>query len=63
MKSPNKGMNRSAQRRCRWVPVALRAPAPGYVRRYAAFAVTGVRLEPQRESERVHSQDSVLATL
>jgi hypothetical protein len=34
---PNKGMNRSAQQRrfarC-WVPVALRAPAPGYARRW-----------------------------
>jgi hypothetical protein len=26
---PNPPFNRSAQRRRRWVPVALRAPAPG----------------------------------
>jgi hypothetical protein len=34
----NLGINRSAkQRRCCLVPVALRAPAPGYAGRYAAF--------------------------
>jgi putative tryptophan/tyrosine transport system substrate-binding protein len=34
--TPNKGMNRSAQRRCRWFPVALRAPTLGYARRWAS---------------------------
>jgi hypothetical protein len=33
---PNKGMNRSAQKLRFWVPVALRAPAPGYARRWAS---------------------------
>jgi len=34
--TPNKGINRSAeQRRCS-VPVALRAPAPGYAQRSAS---------------------------
>jgi hypothetical protein len=37
---PNKGMNRSAQKLRFWVPVALRAPAPGYARRYAALAAS-----------------------
>jgi hypothetical protein len=34
--TPNNGVNRSAQRRCRWVPVALCAPAPGYAERSAS---------------------------
>ena len=29
MSRPNPALNRSAQRRCRWVPVARCAPAPG----------------------------------
>ena len=32
----NPAIDRSAQRRRRWVPVALRAPAPGHCERYAA---------------------------
>ena len=32
---PNKGMNRSAKERRSLVPVALRAPAPGYAQRWA----------------------------
>ena len=34
--TPNPGVNRSAKERCSLVPVALRAPAPGYAERYAA---------------------------
>jgi hypothetical protein len=34
--TPNPGINRSAQRRRRWVPVALRTPAPGYAQRWVA---------------------------
>jgi len=30
---PNNRINRSAQWRRRWVPAALRAPAPGYAER------------------------------
>jgi hypothetical protein len=33
---PNNRINRSAERRCRSVPVALRAPAPGYAERWAS---------------------------
>jgi hypothetical protein len=32
----NPGVNRSAKQRCCSVPVAYRAPAPGYAERYAA---------------------------
>jgi hypothetical protein len=42
---PNKGMNRSAEQRrfarCS-VPAALRAPAPGYARRWAPRVPVGV---------------------
>lgn len=39
--APNKRFDRSAQRRRRWVPVALRAPAPGQAQRYA-YPLEGV---------------------
>jgi hypothetical protein len=37
--TPNPRFDRSAQRRCRWVPVALRAPAPGQPERWASEAL------------------------
>jgi hypothetical protein len=33
MMTANPGVNRSAKQRCCLVPVALRAPAPGYAER------------------------------
>jgi hypothetical protein len=36
---PNPAIDRSAQRRCRWVPVALRALAPGHCERSASRRV------------------------
>ncbi len=39
----NKPFNWSAQRRRRWVPVALRAPAPGERQRYADGRSSDVR--------------------
>jgi hypothetical protein len=40
--TPNNGIDRSAQELRSWVPVALRAPAPGHAERWAANA-KGVR--------------------
>ena len=34
--TPNRCIDRSAQQRCCWVPVALRAPAPGHAGRSAS---------------------------
>jgi hypothetical protein len=36
---PNHAFDRSAQRHRRWVPVALRAPAPGQCKRWAPQGV------------------------
>jgi hypothetical protein len=42
--TPNPGINRSAQRRRRWVPVALRTPAPGYAQRWASGRIGSDRV-------------------
>ena len=33
---PNSSLERSAQRRCRWVPAVLRTPAPAQLCRWAS---------------------------
>jgi tripartite-type tricarboxylate transporter receptor subunit TctC len=48
----NMGINRSAQRRRRWVPVALRAPAPGYARRSASQDTSTVNWHRNSDSLR-----------
>jgi hypothetical protein len=40
--TPNNGIDRSAQELRSWVPVALRAPAPGHAERWASRATPGI---------------------
>jgi len=48
-KCPNPGVNRSAKQQCCLVPVALRAPAPGYAERSPGRFASGRTRQLSRE--------------
>ena len=47
---PNPALERSAQRRCRWVPSALRAPAPAHLERLERKMWTAVVTQADADS-------------